>query len=90
MKKYTFTIVAVLGISALFSFRNQHITIEKFDYAFAHLKNGAGAPSGRTGAPGESSCTSCHSGSAQSGTTENALLLLAFTLIAFTKTPLVL
>jgi hypothetical protein len=85
MKKYTFTIVAVLGISALFSFRNQHITIEKFDYAFAHLKNGAGSPVGKTGAPGESSCTSCHSGSAQSGTTENALLLFDVTTTPVTQ-----
>jgi hypothetical protein len=75
MKKNIFTIVAIVGLSALFSFRNQHITIEKFDYAFAHLKNGAGSPVGKTGAPGETSCTSCHSGSAQSGTSENAFVL---------------
>lgn len=40
--------------------------IERF-HADELLKFSSGAPTGRTGAPGEGNCTSCHSGSAQSG-----------------------
>ena len=38
--------------------------------------NGGGAAAGKTGAPGESNCTSCHSGSTQNGSTENILTVL--------------
>lgn len=34
-----------------------------------------GAPSGRTGAPGEANCTACHNGSAQDGSGVNELIL---------------
>jgi hypothetical protein len=47
--------------------------IEKF-HAGTH-KNGNGSPTGQTGAPGENNCTSCHSGSVQSGATENSLIV---------------
>lgn len=39
------------------------------------LLNSGGAPSGRTGAPGETNCTSCHSGNAQDGNPVNELVL---------------
>lgn len=40
--------------------------------SFSHNKlYASGAPAGRTGAPGEATCTSCHSGAVQSGATEN-------------------
>jgi len=47
--------------------------IEKFK-AGTH-KHAAGAPDGETGAPGETNCTSCHSGTVQSGATENSLIV---------------
>lgn len=47
--------------------------IEKFK-AETH-KNSNGAPTGQTGAPGEANCTSCHSGTVQSGATENSLIV---------------
>ncbi len=47
--------------------------IEKFK-AEIH-KNANGAPTGQTGAPGETNCTSCHSGTVQSGATENSLIV---------------
>lgn len=75
MKRYTLTITTVLTLSALFSFRNHSVKVEKYNYSKAHFKNANGSPVGKTGAPGENSCTSCHSGSAQSGATENAFVL---------------
>lgn len=45
--------------------------IEK--YSAGMHRNAAGSQTGQTGAPGESNCTSCHSGAVQSGTTENSL-----------------
>ena len=75
MKRYTLTITSVLALSVLFSFRNHSVKVEKFNYSAAHLKNGNGSPAGKTGAPGETSCTSCHNGTAQSGSTENAFVM---------------
>jgi PKD repeat protein len=47
--------------------------IEAFDKS--HLKNTGGSPAGRTGAPGESNCTECHSGAVNDGSTVNSLLM---------------
>ena len=38
--------------------------------------NSGGAGAGKTGAPGESNCTACHSGSAQDGSNENTLTVM--------------
>ena len=38
--------------------------------------NSSGAGAGKTGAPGESNCTACHSGSTQDGANENLLTVL--------------
>lgn len=38
--------------------------------------NSGGAGAGKTGAPGESNCTACHSGSTQDGANENLLTVL--------------
>lgn len=44
--------------------------------AFAHNQlYASGAPAGRTGAPGEANCTSCHFGTVQSGATENIVVI---------------
>jgi hypothetical protein len=75
MKYYSITIALILSTTVLFSFKKNAVSFEKYNYSTAHLKNGAGSPEGKTGAPGESSCTSCHSGSAQSGAGENAFVL---------------
>ena len=75
MKYYSITIALILSTTVLFSFKKNAVSFEKYNYSTAHLKNGAGSPVGKTGAPGETSCTSCHSGSAQSGAGENAFVL---------------
>lgn len=46
-----------------------------------------GGQSGLTGAPGESNCTQCHSGSTQSGATENSVLFLSGTTPVTSYTP---
>ncbi|MEN9997453.1 MAG: hypothetical protein RI922_443 [Bacteroidota bacterium] len=48
-------------------------TIEKYNSGLH--KNANGAPTGQTGAPGETNCTSCHAGSVQAGSTENSLIV---------------
>lgn len=75
MKKNTIIITGAFAVAILFSFRNKSLSIEKFNFSKAHLINGNGSPDGKTGAPGEASCTGCHNGSAQSGTSENAFML---------------
>lgn len=75
MKRFTFLFASILGVTTFYSFNNKNVTIEKYIFSNAHKINANGSPIGMTGAPGESSCTSCHSGSAQSGTSENAFVL---------------
>lgn len=71
-KKYILPvfILAVAGLSlqnsAEFNFSNLHAE-----------KNGGGAAPGRTGAPGETNCTACHSGSVLDGSNENILTVLS-------------
>lgn len=85
MKYYSITIALILITTVLFSFKKKTVAFEKYNYSIAHLKNASGSPTGRTGAPGESTCTSCHSGAAQSGTTENAFLLFDVTTLPVTQ-----
>jgi hypothetical protein len=65
----------------------QHVnngSIESY-HKMPHNSGGAGA--GRTGAPGESNCTACHSGTAQDGANENILTILDGTNPVTTYTP---
>lgn len=75
MKRFTILFASILGVITFYSFNSKNGTIEKYIFSKAHKINANGSPIGMTGAPGESSCTSCHSGSAQSGTSENAFVL---------------
>ncbi len=50
---------------------NFSTNIEKYD----HLKNTSSPPGGRTGAPGESNCTGCHSGSVTPNSAENVFTI---------------
>lgn len=70
MKKLIFPLAILTITTGLFSFRSARL--EGFQIAPLDA-NGPGG--GKTGAPGEQNCTSCHSGSAQNGTTENQLLV---------------
>jgi hypothetical protein len=73
-KNYFFVGIIALGLGALSMKDSAKIEIAKFN-AKAH-KNANGAPTGKTGAPGEQTCTQCHSGTAQSGATENQFVVL--------------
>jgi hypothetical protein len=69
MKKNKFTVLALLlmGVSAA-SFALQQLATKKetFDFHSFH-KNTGGAPLAKTGAPGDGTCTDCHTGTAQNG-----------------------
>lgn len=66
MKKSTIILLGVIGITTLaISAFNKKGTITKF-HGQQRL-NTPGAPSGRTGAPGETTCTGCHAGSVVDG-----------------------
>ena len=54
-----------------------YISVDSSQHGFLRAPlNGGGAAPGMTGAPNESNCTQCHSGSILNGSTENMLTLL--------------
>ncbi|WP_170853749.1 choice-of-anchor V domain-containing protein [Lishizhenia tianjinensis] len=66
--KYTLFGTAFLALSAgLFSFNATQVDTISSKSIAAHRVNSSGAPSGRTGAPGEATCTACHGGTIQDG-----------------------
>jgi hypothetical protein len=72
MKKNYIIPVFILAVGGL---SLQHS--ETFSYSNLHAeKNSGGAAPGRTGAPGESNCTACHTGSVLDGSNENVLTVL--------------
>lgn len=72
-KNYIF-LAGLVGASLLLSFEwNKSEKLEQY-YLESH-KNTGGAPSGRTGAPGEGNCTSCHTGATQSGNGFNTIVI---------------
>jgi hypothetical protein len=66
----------LLGSLLLVSFSGKESieTVKKFSRNF-HLLNQAGSPGGKTGAPGDATCTQCHSGTVQSGSGFNLVTL---------------
>jgi hypothetical protein len=64
MKKNHLFLTLLAGSIGLLSFNSikQNNTVNNY-----HL-NAAGSPGGKTGAPGDQTCTQCHSGNVQSGT----------------------
>lgn len=85
-KSYILSSLALASLG-FFAFRQAETgtsVIEKFtkEHRFS-----SGGQSGLTGAPGESNCTQCHSGSVLSGTTENSVTFLSGTTPVTTYTP---
>jgi hypothetical protein len=70
----SFVIVAGLWI-VLSSHQNEQITTANLQHSFSPL-NTSGSPVGRTGAPGETTCTGCHAGTVQDGNLGANLLSL--------------
>ena len=77
MKKRIYTTTfGIVSISALcFILMSADIKTNVKKYHTQSVLNSGGAPSGRTGAPGETNCTACHSGSTQDGNPVNDLVL---------------
>jgi hypothetical protein len=69
------TLITAIGFLALQ--RSGVDSVEKYLAKNGHTKFAAGAPAGKTGAPGEGSCIDCHStGTVQDGSSLNNLLVL--------------
>ena len=76
MKKHYILPVSAIIFAGFLSFQKSgNYKIEKYFSKNGHL-NASGSPIGRTGATGEQNCTGCHAGTAQSGATENNLVLI--------------
>ncbi|WP_430406252.1 choice-of-anchor V domain-containing protein [Fluviicola sp.] len=74
-KNYLFIgLLASAGLLVSFSGKESIQTVKNFSTNF-HLLNQAGSPGGRTGAPGDATCTQCHSGTVQSGSGFNLVTL---------------
>ncbi|MCE3295203.1 MAG: hypothetical protein K0R65_917 [Crocinitomicaceae bacterium] len=75
-KNYVFVLMAASVIGGLaFTKMSKEVEIAKYAKEKSHI-NANGAPTGKTGAPGESTCTQCHSGTVQNGTGFNNVMLL--------------
>jgi hypothetical protein len=70
MKKVLIPISIIALTFGMLSFRTTHLSGFQ-----AVPQDNNGPAGGKTGAPGEQNCTSCHSGTAQSGTNENLLVI---------------
>lgn len=85
-KTYILTTLALasLGFFAFQKAETETSVVQKFtkEHRFS-----SGGQSGLTGAPGESNCTQCHSGSVLSGSTENSVLILSGTTPVTSYTP---
>jgi len=72
-KTYIFPlfVVAVAGLSL-----QKSASMKLTNYHSREIKNGGGSAPGRTGAPEESDCTGCHTGSVLDGANENVLFVV--------------
>jgi hypothetical protein len=70
-------IVLILPVAALLMSGFAYFSVNSAQHGFLRSPlNGGGASPGMTGAPNESNCTQCHSGSIQNGASENILTIL--------------
>lgn len=75
-KHYILPLAASVLVGALSFQKSGNFTVEKYFAKNGHKLNSAGAAGGKTGAPGEVSCISCHNGTALDGISENVLMVL--------------
>lgn len=73
-KQYILPLLTISAMAGLAMTRVNSFDLGQQAFLSKHL-NAAGAPAGRTGAPGEQSCTACHAGTAQNGDALNSLTL---------------
>ncbi len=76
-KNYILALSGVVLVGALSFQKSGDFKVEKYFAKHGHKLSGGGASAGLTGAPTEGNCTSCHSGSVQSGAAENVLTVLS-------------
>ena len=77
MKKNYILVIAVISSIGFLAMQKSGLeSVEKFLAKNGHTKNSAGAPAGKTGAPGEVNCTQCHVGTALDGSVLNQLNVL--------------
>lgn len=69
-------LLAASGLLVSFSGNESIQTVKNFSKNFHSGLNQAGSPGGRTGAPGDGTCTQCHSGTVQSGSGFNSVTLM--------------
>lgn len=74
-KNYTLLLLLASTIGSLAFVNSKASTIEKSYLSKTHKLNSSGSAAGRTGAPGETDCTACHSGAVQSGTGINTVTI---------------
>ena len=71
MKKYIIPII-LLSVAGFYTLKENNPHIQRNQHAA--IINSGGAPSGKTGAPGEGNCTMCHSGSVNDGNATSSVL----------------
>jgi hypothetical protein len=72
-KNYVFTFALLIGVGMI-SFQKSGVR-QTNKNQISHRYNG-GSPTGKTGAPGEGNCTSCHTGTVMTGSSENIFTLV--------------
>lgn len=70
MKKYIIPVI-LLSVAGFFSLNENNPHIQRYQYAA--IINSGGAPTAKTGAPGEGNCTMCHSGSVNDGNSTSSI-----------------
>nr|WP_294860173.1 choice-of-anchor V domain-containing protein [uncultured Fluviicola sp.] len=76
-KNYVYIgLLAASGLLVSFSGKESIQKVKNFNKNFHTVLDSSGSPGGKTGAPGDATCTQCHSGTVQSGSGFNTVTLL--------------
>lgn len=75
-KHYILGITLITAVGFLAFQKSGMDSVENYLPVNGHTKNAGGAPTGKTGAPGELNCTECHTGSVVSNSSANSLAAL--------------
>lgn len=85
MKKNNILFLSFFVATGLLSWQKS-TSVKTSNYEKLH-RNASGAPSGRTGAPGEGNCTGCHQGNVMAGSSENQFILVGSSGVVSTYIP---
>jgi hypothetical protein len=70
-------LLATSGLLVSFSGKESLQKVKNFNKNFHSILDSSGSPGGKTGAPGDATCTQCHSGTVQSGSGFNSVTLMS-------------